>query len=87
MSRHEHKKLSPLLPYVLLDWPRILGTDGSAKSIDALSELYILQEAASRRAFNMKSNLHGEDVHPSDMFEIMGALELAGKPTQSVMMQ
>ncbi|KAH8804087.1 hypothetical protein DL96DRAFT_1686730 [Flagelloscypha sp. PMI_526] len=55
-----------------------LALDDSAKWIDALSGLYILQEAASRRAFNMDPDLRGEDIRPCDMFDIIGGTGTGG---------
>ncbi|KAH8804089.1 hypothetical protein DL96DRAFT_740108 [Flagelloscypha sp. PMI_526] len=55
-----------------------LTLDGCTKSIDALSQLYILQDAAARRAFNMESDLRGEDIRPCDMFDIIGGTGIGG---------
>ncbi|KAH8804084.1 hypothetical protein DL96DRAFT_739539 [Flagelloscypha sp. PMI_526] len=55
-----------------------LALDGSTSLIDALSELYILQEAASRRAFSLDSELLGEDIRPCDMFDIIGGTGIGG---------
>ncbi|KAH8826561.1 ankyrin repeat-containing domain protein [Flagelloscypha sp. PMI_526] len=55
-----------------------LTFDGSTKTLNALSELYILQEAAGRWAFNKGLDLDGEDVRPSDMFDIIGGTGMGG---------
>ncbi|KAH8797113.1 hypothetical protein DL96DRAFT_1643104, partial [Flagelloscypha sp. PMI_526] len=52
--------------------------DGSPISLNALSELYILQEAAGRWAFSQGLNLRGEDVRPIDMFDIIGGTGIGG---------
>ncbi|KAH8797112.1 ankyrin repeat-containing domain protein [Flagelloscypha sp. PMI_526] len=54
------------------------AVDGSPIPINALSELYILQEAAGRWAFSKGLNLRGEDVRPIDMFDIIGGTEIGG---------
>ena len=53
-------------------------TDGSYNPLNALSELYILQETAGRWAFGMGVDLHGEDVCPTDMFDIIGGTGIGG---------
>ncbi|KAH8817583.1 hypothetical protein DL96DRAFT_1820371 [Flagelloscypha sp. PMI_526] len=45
-----------------------LALDGSPVPMNALSELYILQEAAGRWAFSKGLDLRGEDVRPIDMW-------------------
>ncbi|KAH8834288.1 hypothetical protein DL96DRAFT_1810595 [Flagelloscypha sp. PMI_526] len=41
--------------------------DGPAKSLDALSWLHILQEAASRWTFDSEDDLRGDEVRPKDI--------------------
>ncbi|KAH8806733.1 hypothetical protein DL96DRAFT_615799 [Flagelloscypha sp. PMI_526] len=55
-----------------------LALDGPANSLDALSELHILQEAASRWAFDSDRDLRGDAVHPKDMFDIIGGTGISG---------
>ncbi|KAH8817573.1 ankyrin repeat-containing domain protein [Flagelloscypha sp. PMI_526] len=55
-----------------------LALDGSPISLNTLSELYILQEAAGRWAFSKGMDLRGEDVRPIDMFDIIGGTEIGG---------
>ncbi|KAH8834294.1 hypothetical protein DL96DRAFT_1676459 [Flagelloscypha sp. PMI_526] len=55
-----------------------LALDGPANSLDALSELHILQEAASRWAFDSERDLRGDDVHPKDMFDVIGGTGIGG---------
>ncbi|KAH8797111.1 hypothetical protein DL96DRAFT_1643084 [Flagelloscypha sp. PMI_526] len=55
-----------------------LALDGSPVPINALSELYILQETAGRWAFNKESDLRGEEVRPVDMFDIIGGSGIGG---------
>ncbi|KAH8834272.1 hypothetical protein DL96DRAFT_1810582 [Flagelloscypha sp. PMI_526] len=55
-----------------------LVLDGSAVSLDALSELYILREAASRWAFDSELDLRGDEVRPNDMFDIIGGTGMGG---------
>ncbi|KAH8834358.1 ankyrin repeat-containing domain protein [Flagelloscypha sp. PMI_526] len=55
-----------------------LAFDGTSNTINALSELYILQDAAGRWAHDSRLSLRGEDVCPSDMFDIMGGTGIGG---------
>ncbi|KAH8830979.1 hypothetical protein DL96DRAFT_1813950 [Flagelloscypha sp. PMI_526] len=55
-----------------------LALDGSSNPINALSELYILQDAAGRWACDSGIDLRGEDVCPSDMFDIIGGTGIGG---------
>ncbi|KAH8817560.1 hypothetical protein DL96DRAFT_1820352 [Flagelloscypha sp. PMI_526] len=55
-----------------------LALNGSANLLDALSELYILQEVAGRWAFSKELDLEGDEVRPSDMFDIIGGTGIGG---------
>ncbi|KAH8791816.1 hypothetical protein DL96DRAFT_1661155 [Flagelloscypha sp. PMI_526] len=55
-----------------------LALDGSSSPLNALSELYILQDAAGRWASDSGIDLRGEDVCPSDMFDIIGGTGIGG---------
>ncbi|KAH8834355.1 hypothetical protein DL96DRAFT_1810644 [Flagelloscypha sp. PMI_526] len=55
-----------------------LALDGSSNTLNALSELYILQDAAGRWASDSGIDLRGEDVCPSDMFDIIGGTGIGG---------
>ncbi|KAH8797101.1 ankyrin repeat-containing domain protein [Flagelloscypha sp. PMI_526] len=55
-----------------------LALDGSANILDALSELYILEETAGRWAFSQKLDLRGEEVRPNDMFDMIGGTGIGG---------
>ncbi|KAH8817574.1 ankyrin repeat-containing domain protein [Flagelloscypha sp. PMI_526] len=55
-----------------------LTLDGSPIPLNALSELYILQEAAGRWAFNKGLSVRGEDVRPMDLFNIIGGTGIGG---------
>ncbi|KAH8834360.1 ankyrin repeat-containing domain protein [Flagelloscypha sp. PMI_526] len=55
-----------------------LALDGSSNTLNALSELYILQDAAGRWAHDSGLGLRGEDVQPRDMFDIIGGTGIGG---------
>ncbi|KAH8817550.1 ankyrin repeat-containing domain protein [Flagelloscypha sp. PMI_526] len=55
-----------------------LALDGTPNLLDALSELYILQEAAGRWAFRKGLDLRGDEVRPTDMFDIIGGTGIGG---------
>ncbi|KAH8817561.1 ankyrin repeat-containing domain protein [Flagelloscypha sp. PMI_526] len=55
-----------------------LALDGSTNLPHALSELYILQETAGRWAFSKELDLEGDEVRPSDMFDIIGGTGIGG---------
>ncbi|KAH8817555.1 ankyrin repeat-containing domain protein [Flagelloscypha sp. PMI_526] len=55
-----------------------LALDGSANILDALSELYILQETAGRWAFSKELNLQGFEARPNDMFDMIGGTGIGG---------
>ncbi|KAH8817554.1 hypothetical protein DL96DRAFT_389622 [Flagelloscypha sp. PMI_526] len=55
-----------------------LALDGSPNILDALSQLYILQETAGRWAFSKELDLEGEEVRPIDMFHIIGGTGIGG---------
>ncbi|KAH8834342.1 hypothetical protein DL96DRAFT_491209 [Flagelloscypha sp. PMI_526] len=55
-----------------------LAFDGSSNSLDSLSELYILQEVASRWAFDTRKDIGGDEVHPSEMFDIIAGTGIGG---------
>ncbi|KAH8834344.1 hypothetical protein DL96DRAFT_491266 [Flagelloscypha sp. PMI_526] len=55
-----------------------LTFDGSSNSLDSLSELYILQEAAARWAFDTGKDVEGDEVHPSEMFDIIAGTGIGG---------
>ncbi|KAH8817544.1 hypothetical protein DL96DRAFT_389437 [Flagelloscypha sp. PMI_526] len=55
-----------------------LALDGTPNFLDALSELYILQEAAGRWAFSKGLDLRGDEVCPIDMFDIIGGTGIGG---------
>ena len=57
---------------------KLFFTDGSMTTVHALSELYILQEAAGRWADNMGLDLAGEEVRLGDMFDIIGGTGMGG---------
>ncbi|KAH8834357.1 hypothetical protein DL96DRAFT_1551149 [Flagelloscypha sp. PMI_526] len=58
--------------------PLTFTKDGSSNTISALSELYILQDAAGRWASDTGIDLCGEDVCPSDMFDIIAGTGIGG---------
>ncbi|KAH8806716.1 hypothetical protein DL96DRAFT_1717703 [Flagelloscypha sp. PMI_526] len=55
-----------------------LAFDGSSNTLNALSELYILQDAAGRWASDSGVDLSGEDICPSDMFDIIAGTGIGG---------
>ncbi|KAH8830981.1 hypothetical protein DL96DRAFT_986825 [Flagelloscypha sp. PMI_526] len=55
-----------------------LALDGSSNPLNALSELYILQDAAGRWASDSGIDLGGDDVCPSDMLDIIGGTGIGG---------
>ncbi|KAH8797098.1 hypothetical protein DL96DRAFT_1825531 [Flagelloscypha sp. PMI_526] len=55
-----------------------LALDGSLNPLDALSELYILQETAGRWAFSQGLELRGDEARPMDMFDIIGGTGIGG---------
>ncbi|KAH8806717.1 ankyrin repeat-containing domain protein [Flagelloscypha sp. PMI_526] len=55
-----------------------LAFDGTSHTLNALSELYILQEAAGRWAHDSELCLRGEDVCPSQMFDMIGGTGIGG---------
>ncbi|KAH8834271.1 hypothetical protein DL96DRAFT_1810581 [Flagelloscypha sp. PMI_526] len=56
----------------------VLSFDGSSNNMTALSELYILQDAAGRWASDSGLNLRSEEVCPSDMFDVIGGTGIGG---------
>ncbi|KAH8834351.1 hypothetical protein DL96DRAFT_491440 [Flagelloscypha sp. PMI_526] len=55
-----------------------LTFDGSSNSLDCLSELYILQEAAARWAFDTEKDIEADEIRPSDMFDIIAGTGIGG---------
>ncbi|KAH8795179.1 hypothetical protein DL96DRAFT_1269480 [Flagelloscypha sp. PMI_526] len=55
-----------------------LTFDGSFSSLESLSELYVLQEAASRWAFDTGKDMDGDEVRPSEMFDTIAGTGIGG---------
>ncbi|KAH8826716.1 ankyrin repeat-containing domain protein [Flagelloscypha sp. PMI_526] len=55
-----------------------LTFDGSFSSLESLSELYVLQEAAARWAFDTGKDMDGDEVRPSEMFDTIAGTGIGG---------
>ncbi|KAH8806809.1 hypothetical protein DL96DRAFT_1536582 [Flagelloscypha sp. PMI_526] len=55
-----------------------LVMDGSDESFNCLSELYVLDEMSGRWAFDTERDVEGQDVRPSELFDIIGGTGIGG---------